>query len=355
MPRRTRWRFGGGTVSKTPRGTFLAYRSVAGRRDRRVFKTLEEASAWLCGGAPPDVGAALALDAREASRLLPDGVSLVDAARFWLAGHAGAEAVPLAEAWARYESAAAVSVAPRTLKDYRSTWRRFASAFPAGATTASVTREALERFVAPMSAVNRNSTLLRIGAVCSVLRRRGLLAVDPVEGIARARNPRPSPAVLAVADAAALMARVAEAHPSVAAYFALGLFAGVRPQELMRVRPAMLRNGYLVLDAAATKTSDARSVPVRENLAAWLARFPVPARGFSDRAVRAAKADAPCPIPPDSMRHSYATYLYELTGDAAAVAATMGHAGTDVFFRHYRALAAPGDGARFFAILPPRS
>jgi hypothetical protein len=30
----------------------------------------------------------------------------------------------------------------------------------------------------------------------------------------------------------------------------------------------------------------------------------------------------------------------------------MGHQGTAVFFKHYRALAEPGDGKRFFAIRP---
>ena len=54
------------------------------------------------------------------------------------------------------------------------------------------------------------------------------------------------------------------------------------------------------------------------------------------------------------MRHSYATYAYELTKSADEVAASMGHAGTGIFFHHYRALAHPGDGRKFFAIRPRR-
>jgi hypothetical protein len=49
------------------------------------------------------------------------------------------------------------------------------------------------------------------------------------------------------------------------------------------------------------------------------------------------------------MRHSYA---YDLTRDAPLVASEMGHHGTDIFFRHYRGLVTPGDGAKFFGILP---
>jgi hypothetical protein len=52
------------------------------------------------------------------------------------------------------------------------------------------------------------------------------------------------------------------------------------------------------------------------------------------------------------MRHSFATYAYEMTKNAAHVAAEMGHQGTDVFFRHYRAMARPGDGTEFFKIEP---
>lgn len=41
-----------------------------------------------------------------------------------------------------------------------------------------------------------------------------------------------------------------------------------------------------------------------------------------------------------------------LNGHAVAVASEMGHGGTSVFFKHYRALAKPGDGKKWFAIEP---
>ena len=130
------------------------------------------------------------------------------------------------------------------------------------------------------------------------------------------------------------------------------MFAGLRPAEAMRVRPSCVRNGYVVLGPDITKTGDARNVAVRPNLAAWLSKFPVPAKGFSARAVKRAKAAAPVAVPQDGLRHSFGTYAYERSKDAAATAAEMGHQGTDVFFRHYRALCAPGDGAKWFAIRP---
>lgn len=40
-------------------------------------------------------------------------------------------------------------------------------------------------------------------------------------------------------------------------------------------------------------------------------------------------------IPADALRHSFATYRYALDGDASATARELGHASTDITFRHY--------------------
>lgn len=73
---------------------------------------------------------------------------------------------------------------------------------------------------------------------------------------------------------------------------------------------AQVRQEYIVLDGSATKTADARTIAIRPNLRAKLRK--------KER----------IPWSPDCMRHTFATMAYELTKDAAAVAADMGHAGT---------------------------
>ena len=110
-----------------------------------------------------------------------------------------------------------------------------------------------------------------------------------------------------------------------------------------------------MLDASITKTADSRTVRIRPNLEKWLAAYPVekypPCRATPTR-IKALHKRAGVPWPHDCLRHSFATYAYEQAHDAAAVAAELGHAGTSVFFKHYRALASPGDGERFFSIVP---
>lgn len=107
--------------------------------------------------------------------------------------------------------------------------------------------------------------------------------------------------------------------------------------------------------AKRSKPSRARTVSIHPNLRAWLDAVP-PSSPLVSRAlykrIHTLRTGLGLPWPHDVLRHSYATYAYELTKNASLVAAEMGHRGTDVFFRHYRALANPGDGARFFGIVP---
>ena len=90
-------------------------------------------------------------------------------------------------------------------------------------------------------------------------------------------------------------------------------------------RVASIRNGYIVLTADQTKTADARTVPVRQNLAAWLAAYP-PADLASVTPSVIYRFRTHCPVnwAPDCCRHSYASYAYELTHNATEVAADLG-------------------------------
>lgn len=350
----TRWRYGPGYINVTARGTYSAYVSLGhGRRRRAVLKSLAEAKAWIMagGGASPDQ--ALLEDALRAREILPPGMTILDAASYWLERHPNAgRRTPLSEAWDAYEAEVSRLIRRRTLSSYRQAVAALCAAVGDDAVLDAVTASRIEALLAGRTPHTRNNYIRALSAFFGWCASHGLAGENPVAGVRRARIPRPTPAVLSPADAGRLLAVAAECRPSTVAYFALGLFAGLRPEEAMRVRPRNVANGYVVLDAGMTKTADARTVRVRPCLAAWLADFPIPADGFVERHVKAVR-HAFGGWTPDVCRHSFATYAYEVCHDAAAVAAEMGHAGTEIFFRHYRALAAPGSGAAFFAITPP--
>ena len=313
------------------------------------------------------------LDARHALSLLPSGATLADAARAWLAASRPPPSDRLSVCRDVFLSERAASdVRPVTLALYRQAANRLiahAGDIPA----ASVTRAAVESLVAGLSPHARNGLLRHAGAFLSWCAKTGRIPADPAATVSRARVNEPPRGIITPRQAEALMAAAAARRPDIVPYLALGLFAGIRPDELGRLQPERIGAAYILLDGSVTKTRDTRSVEVRPNLAAWLAAYPPRAgkpvaplarkRLYAVlRAVRAAteglavKAGDPALAvsgwPSDCARHCYATYAYDLTRDAARVASEMGHKGVQVFFTHYRALATPGDGEKYFGITP---
>jgi hypothetical protein len=70
-----------------------------------------------------------------------------------------------------------------------------------------------------------------------------------------------------------------------------------------------------------------------------------------DLAVAAREAAGIKKWPADGLRHSWVTYRFALTGDAARTAAEAGH-DQAVLHRHYRALATKAQAEAYFAIVP---
>ncbi len=112
---------------------------------------------------------------------------------------------------------------------------------------------------------------------------------NPVEDIyhfKKAELNRKEPERMDVSVCRDLMATVEREYPHWATFFAVTLFAAVRPDfwdgemaELARGvgqkgAPAFFLNGVLRLPAAMTKDKRTRNTPISANLAAWLAKYP---------------------------------------------------------------------------------
>lgn len=209
-------------------------------------------------------------------------------------------------------------------------------------------------FVGGMSGAYRNIALRNLSPFFAWCVKRGLSAENPCVLVSRAKVVQSAPQVLSVEEAESVM-RVASscANANIASYFAIALFAGVRPDEIRRLRKDDFRNGHIILSAAITKTADARTVRIRQNLEQWLHAFPPEnLASVTPTVLHRFRTKVSVNWSSDCCRHSFAIYAYEQSHDAVSVASEMGHAGTAVFFRHYRALASPGDGDRFFSITP---
>ena len=364
-PRRRRGsiRSGRGTIRETAFGTYLAYLRVAHQTRRRCFDSFAAAERWIeqeeRGGELPALTSGQYSDAQAALALLPSGVSLVDAARDFV-GHHGAggssRSVRLSEAAEEFLAERRVSLTDRSWTTYRKEFNALGRLLGPDPLLTAITPEMLEPFVASKSGSSRNTHIARVGALFSWALRKGLVAANPCVRLARARKVEAPVGVFTPAEVARVMAAAVRLAPACVPYLAVGFFGGIRPAELRRLTSDCFNSRFIRLDGKITKAARARTVEIRPNLAAWLRAFPwrrppIRAKTIIPNDVCGSAGVA---WKPDVMRHSFATYAYEECHDAAAVAAEMGHQGTAVFFKHYRALAEPGDGRRYFAIRPSK-
>jgi integrase len=183
---------------------------------------------------------------------------------------------------------------------------------------------------------------------------------NPVKGIPRSGN-EGEIGIFTVEECKTLLT----ASPSeIIPYYALGLFAGLRPpSEIKRLDWSAIDWTDRLITVRNWKTGKTRSARFRHvntfaNLLAWLEPFKdrkgrVWPRNF-DRTHRAARKAAGIEVwPHDVMRHCYASYLLALCQDSGRVADQMGHESSQMVFRHCRRLVKQHAAEAFWSIYPP--
>ena len=162
--------------------------------------------------------------------------------------------------------------------------------------------------------------------------------------------------ILSVPECREFLTATRRLAPHALAFAVLGLFAGVRPEELGRVTWADvdLERGFLEIGAAASKVRRRRLVPLSANCVAWLRlrRGDLPLVKTTWRYARD-KVCAACGLAwhTDVLRHTAASMMLARDQDAAKVALVLGHSPA-VLFTHYRELVRPEAAAEFWQIMP---
>ena len=160
-----------------------------------------------------------------------------------------------------------------------------------------------------------------------------------------------------------MMAWLEQEHPQWVTFFALAVFAGVRPDrddgEMRKLANAIrehgmqpyIRAGTLYISAAIAKDGRARTVPLSKNLRAWLAQYPVtPESLLAGDREEYAMIRAKWMIPHDGLRHTSMSACATLHGIAEAVKR---HGNSEkVSLDHYISLFTPREAKAFYAILP---
>jgi integrase len=240
--------------------------------------------------------------------------------------------------------------------------KRLQKHFP-GATVAELTGTRLiGYFEAKRAALKTYNN--RRGIVSTFLKfalQRDWLTENPLAKIParRIRRRRGGAATLTAAQAREMMAFVEEHHAGAVPFFALCLFAGIRPclrtGEILRLRPnhINLDAGMIRIDGAVSKVREPRNVTIQPNLAAWLRAYPlkkfpiIPANLQHVREKVVEKFN----LTHDIMRHSYISMFvakFRSIGEAALQAGNS----ESIIRKHYLDLKTVEEAEQFFGILP---
>jgi integrase len=309
-------------------------------------------------GTPLD---AVALEYNEARKLL-DGVSLIDAARFYARHHGrGIARKSIADAVdALIVAKTAKGVSAVYLADLRYRLGVLKEAFHCDVN--ALTPDDLKAFFesrAGLSPRSHNNFLRTIRTFLTFAQNHGWLSKE-ADLLARVekRNEKPTPVeIFTPVQVAALLKKAsAEVMPDLA----LGAFAGLRSEEILRLDWADVerRPGFIEVAAHKAKTATRRIVPISDNLARWLAIAPRRAervwphsKAWFFEAMRDTASGAKIKWTPNALRHSFISYRLAEIQDVNRVALEAGNS-PQMIFRHYRELATPEQARTWFSIAP---
>jgi integrase len=303
-------------------------------------------------------------------RMLPEGVTLREAVQFYAARSGCIERKRVADVVSEMiaeksrRSKHGRPASDAYLHDLTVRLGRFASSFSCD--LCDLTAKDVRRYLSNLNGSGRNwanvvrllKTLFRFAAS------RGYYAavMNPLEGIE-----------VSLADAGPieiyrpremqLLLNAAKAE--VTPFIAIGAFAGLRHQELMRLDWEQVWGspGYIEVKAEDAKMRSRRLVPICANLAKWLSPFsqrtgPVAShrdmwKQLHQAAAAVKRAGGPMiTAKKNALRHSFISYRYASLQNENQVAAEAGNSPA-IVHRNYRAVVTPEAAKRWFSIAPP--
>ena len=372
---------------ETPNGWRLnipAKHTETGKRERHFYATKKEAeaaakalkkSAVEFGQQSQAIRPSLAEDATAAEALLkPFGASLLDAARAYVAArNIETASVTVSTALKDWLADMETRLRGRSVTNYRQTSKRFADI--GKKLLCNVTRADLQAIIAPpgMAATSAAANFRNGMAFWNWSARRGWCQPDVFAKLDRpAKQPRKRIDFLTPEEARALLDAAAANYPAAVGAFAVALFAGVRPAEIPRLDPELVKPDGIDVGADDAKGQSRRHITPNATLAAWLKKHPFQAvtdwgrvydavRRLAGWELSAELVNNRPDLPPaargkwsqDVMRHSCGTYHVACGVELGGMAFWFGHTGGETTLRrHYVGRAKRHQAIEFFAIMP---
>lgn len=306
-------------------------------------------------------------DALRALGILPVGISLTDAAQYYLRHNHGCRSVALKDAVDTFLAGKrAVDRRPATLHQYMSHLTMLVDAFP-GVKVADITSDNLLRFLADKEVSGLTARNYRASFhaffewACKI--RPPYRTDNPALAIEKPQPQETIPGILTVPQVTALLKSTVRLHPDLIGFMALGFFAGIRTEELKRLRWPAVNGEFVHIGPDVAKKRRQRYVEILPALTAWLAlcsrdNGPVlrPREKVMQTYLKDIREAAELKEwPHNGMRHSFASYHLAAYGDSAKTSTMLGHAGDpSVLFNHYRSVLVPAAGREYFSLTPQK-
>ncbi len=329
-------------------------------RDRLVYGRAVEAVKEH--GTPLD---SAALEYSEARNLL-DGVSLVDAARFYSRHHGrGVTRKSVADAVeAMIAAKGAKGVSGVYVADLRYRLGVLKEMFycDVSALTPDDLKAFFEAQAAKLSARSYNNFLRTIKTFLRFAQNHGWLSRE-ADLLSRVEKRSEKPTPVEIFTAAQLAALLKYASPDISPCLALSAFAGLRSEEVLRLdwSDVERRPGFIEVAAHKAKTQARRIVPISDNLARWLVIAPRKgervwphSKAWFFEAMRNTADAAKISWKQNALRHSWISYRLAEIQDVNRVALEAGNS-PQMILRHYRELATPEQARTWFSIAPAAS
>ena len=190
------------------------------------------------------------------------------------------------------------------------------------------------------------------------LEKQGWVGRNPVLPVARAKIPPRRPGVFTPEEVRMVMDTATLMVPELVPYFALCFFTGIRPETVERLGWEHVEKDRVYIPMELSKTPYDYEVPVRPNLAAWLALTPPERRegpifgaNMTKHLIYTVRRKSGVRWIPDGPRHTFASCVCALEGTEKAVE-QMGHRSPTMLYRHYRKLIGKEQAQAFFEIFP---
>jgi integrase len=360
---------------------------VNGERVRETFKTKGEAETRAAeirtkvdneGQAAFNIPPALRVEAIECAALLqPHNASIREACRYYVDHVLKYRNAPTVSEIIKQLIADTVAAGRRekTTTDLRYRLGGFAKTF-GNQKLSEITLPKLQAWNndPTLSAVSRRHMATKLSQLFRYAEKHGWCEKNLAAYISRPSIAEREPGFLTVAQCARLLEGAT--YTDLLPYIVLGLFTGIRTNELERLTwdKVKLSEGVIIIDGTVAKTKSRRVIDLNDTAREWLAMCakltgqivdPINFRKRKDALIRAARFGTPGSEtkkekaagitlerwPENALRHTAASYHYALTQDAVRVSAMLGNS-PDVLHRHYRGLVTKAEAERFFALRP---